>query len=184
LSAAKEKTMNDGSLVIPKKRVPVTLWIHPEGRVQGSIFVHMVGNDSTQDEQPSDVINEVADFVVIEREDPGETRFYNKSSIVRLQYQDAVSSPMNEGRPQPCRITMMDGLLIEGEIYKATPVEHSRLYDYMNDTDERFLKLRPGGAEVLLINKSYVVYISAVEVRAHAFHDVDAASGGRLEFVA
>ncbi len=81
---------------------------------------------------------------------------------------------------------MMDGSMIEGEICKATPVERSRLYDYMNDTSERFLKLRHDATEVLLINKSYVVYISSVEVRAHASHDVDgdAASHGRLELVA
>lgn len=178
--------MNDGSLIIPKKQVPVTLWVHPEGRVKGSMFVHLPGSDSTREEQPSDVINEAADFVVIECEYPGKLRFYNKSSIIRVHYEDSLFSPVDEGRPQPCRITMMDGSLIEAEICKATPEERSRLYDYMNDTAERFLKLRPGGSEVLLINKSYVVYISALEVRERASHTVegDAASGELLALVA
>ena len=178
--------MDHNSLVIPKKQVPVTLWVHPEGRVQGSMFVHTTGSDSTREEQPSDVINEAGDFVVIEREDLDETRFYNKSSIVRLHFQDEARSPVNEGRPQSCRITMMDGSLIEGEICKATPVERSRLYDYMNDTGERFLKVRSGGAEVLLINKSYVVYISAPDERAHGSHTVedDAASSKPFALVA
>ena len=165
--------MTDDSLVIPKKLVPVTLWVHPEGRVQGSMFVHLPGPDSMLEEQPSDIINEAADFVVIERENPHEMRFYNKSSIVRLYYQEHILSPLDGGQPHTCRITMMDGSLFEAEICKATPIERSRLYDYMNDTSERFLKVRTGGAEVLLINKSYIVYITAVDVRAPASHTVE-----------
>jgi len=178
--------MSDGSLVIPKKQVPVTLWVHPEGRVQGAMFVHLAGDDSAREEQPSDVINESVDFVVIEREDPDEIRFYNKSSIVRVHYQEQPSSRQDEGQPRPCRITMMDGSLIEAEIYKATPEERSRLYDYMNDTKERFLKVRGGGSEILLINKSYVVYISAVEDRNHVSHGdaCDSAANMPLALVA
>ena len=178
--------MDDGSLVIPKKQVPVTLWVHPEGRVQGSMFVHLAGPESIREEQPSDVLNEAADFVVIEREDPDEIRFYNKSSIVRLHYEDLVLTPADEGRPQPCRVTMMDGSLIDANICKVTPEERARLYDYMNDTSERFLKLRPGGTEVILINKSYVVYISTLEVLTNIACPVegDAAFGAPLALVA
>ena len=156
--------MNDGALVVPKKRVPVTLWIHPEGPVQGLMFIHLPDCASGREEQPADVINETADFLVIEREGRDEIRFYNKSSIVRLQYANDLFLAVDEGRPQSCRITMMDGSLIDAEIFKVTPEDRSRLYDCMNDTSERFLKVRPGGSEVMLINKSYVVYISTLEV--------------------
>jgi hypothetical protein len=162
------------------------LWIHPEGPVHGSMFVHLPGSDSMREEQPSDIINEAADFVVIEREDPDEIRFYNKSSIVRLQYEDLPFSPADEGRPQACRITMMDGSLIEADICKVTPEERSRLYDYMNDTSERFLKVRPGGSGVMLINKSYVVYISTLECNEHASNtaEADTSRGGAFALVA
>ncbi|MGH8677812.1 MAG: hypothetical protein ACREUQ_05605 [Burkholderiales bacterium] len=161
--------LNDSSLKVPKSLAAVTLWVHPEGRVQGSMFVNLPGPDSTRAEQPWDVINEPPDFIAIKREDPEEVRFYNKSSIVRIQYWDGISSPLDEGRPLPCQITMMDGSLINGKICKAAPIERSRLYDYMNETGERFLKLRPdSGGEVLLVNKSYVVYISTVEARERA----------------
>ena len=178
--------MDDGALKVPKRQVPVTLWVHPEGRVVGSIFVHFPGADSTQCEQPWDVINEVADFVAIKLDDPDEMRFYNKSSIVRVEYRDAASSPFAEGRPQPCMITLMDGSLIEGEICKATPVERSRLYDYMNDTGERFLKLRSAEVDVLLVNKSYVVYISAIDAAACAARQAggESAARGPLALVA
>ena len=171
--------MDDGALKVPKRQVPVTLWVHPEGRVVGSIFVHFPGADSTQCEQPWDVINEVADFVAIKLDDPDEMRFYNKSSIVRVEYRDGASSLLAEGRPLPCMITLMDGSLIEGAICKATPVERSRLYDYMNDTSERFLKLRSDDVDVLLVNKSYVVYISAVDAVAYASRGAEDAAAAR-----
>ena len=160
--------MDDGALKVPKQQVPVTLWVHPEGRVIGSMFVHLPNPDSTHNEQPWDVINEAADFVALKLDDPDEIRFYNKSAIVRVEYEDAASSLLAEGRPLPCMITMMDSSLITGEICKATPVERSRLYDYMNDTGERFLKLRSDNVDVLLINKSYVVCINAVDSAAFA----------------
>jgi hypothetical protein len=158
--------MDDGALKVPKKQVPVTLWVHPEGRVVGSMFVHFPGSDSSDGEQPWDVINEAGDFVAIKLDEPEEMRFYNKSSVVRVEYRDGATLLLAEGRPLPCMITMMDGSLIEGDICKATPVERSRLYDYMNDTSERFLNLRSHDVEVMLVNKSYVVYIGAVDARS------------------
>ena len=155
--------MEDDALKVPKKQVPVTLWVHPEGRVVGSMFVHYPGPDETQCEQPWDVINEAADFVAVKLDEPHEMRFYNKSSIVRIEYRDSGFSTIAEGKPLPCMLTLMDGSLIEGQICKATPVERSRLYDYMNDTGERFLKLCSDEADVMLVNKSYVVYISTVD---------------------
>jgi len=186
LDVRKGIAMDEDSYVIPKKLVPVMLWIHPEGRVHGSMFVHLPGADSAREEQPSDVINESVDFVAIEREDPDELRFYNKSSIVRVHYQEQTAATGHEGRAHPCRITMMDGSLIEAEICKVTPEGRSRLYDYMNDTRERFLKVRAGGPEVILINKSYVVYISAVEARntVVAGAVAEAAPGASLAMVA
>jgi len=39
--------MDNSSLKIPKKPMPVTLWVHPEGRVVGSIFLHLPGPDAS-----------------------------------------------------------------------------------------------------------------------------------------
>jgi hypothetical protein len=143
--------------------MPVTLWVHPEGRVVGSMFLTFPSPDSGGGEQPADVINRAVDFLVFKLEETDEIRFYNKSSIVRVEYWDGSAFPGDIGRPQPCRITMMDGALFDGEICKQLPEEHSRLYDYMNDTRERFLTLRLGGGNIALINKSYVVFIGSRE---------------------
>jgi hypothetical protein len=149
----------ENPLRILKRRLPVTLWVHPEGRVVGSLFLHFGGGELHEDEAPWSVLNEPADFLVIERQNPSETRFYNKHSIVRVAYVDS-HRKQHAGTPLNCRLTMMDGLLLEGEICKAMPVERSRLYDYMNDTRERFLELRLAGNERALINKTYIVSIS------------------------
>jgi len=152
--------MEENSLKIPKKPMPVTLWVHPEGRVVGAIFLHLPGADSGRGEQPLDVMNEATDFLVIQREPPEGVRFYNKSSIVRLEYWDGTEANDGDGRPLACHVTMMDGSMIDGALSKAAPLERSRLYDYMNDPSERFLKLLTGANEIILINKSYVVCIS------------------------
>jgi len=152
--------MDDSSLKIPKKPMPVTLWVHPEGRVVGSIFLHLPGADASHVEQPLDVMNEKTDFLVIQRDPPEGVVFYNKGSIVRLDYWDAAEHSCADGQPLPCRVTIMDGSVIDGALSKAAPIERSRLYDCMNDTSERFLKLRTGVSEIVLVNKSYVVCIS------------------------
>jgi hypothetical protein len=155
--------MSADSLKVPKQQMPVNLWVHPEGRVLGCMFLTFPNPELGDAERPADVINSTVDFLVFKLDGTGEIRFYNKSSIVRVEYWDGQSSLDQGARPQPCRITLMDGALFDGEICKALPEENSRLYDYMNDTQERFLTLRLAGGDVALINKSYIVCISSLE---------------------
>ena len=157
--------MFDGSLKIPKKQVPVNLWVHPEGRVVASVFLHLPGPDQSRAEEPWDVLNQSEDFLVVQREDPDELRFYNKACIIRVEYWDGTRKPSDDGLPVACRIHLMDGSLVSGEICKALPPERSRLYDYMNDVKERFLKLHLGDGEINLINKSYVAFITSAGKR-------------------
>ncbi len=168
--------MSHSSLRIPKQQVPMTIWVHPEGRVAGAIFLNLPGPDSHGTEQPWDVLNESADFLVIKRSDPEGVRFYNKSSIVRVEYRDDARFAAEDGKPLPCRVIMMDGALIEGEFCKALPEEQSRLSDYVRDTRERFFKLRLAGGDMTLVNKSYVVYISELEGRPRAVQPGEAGS--------
>jgi hypothetical protein len=178
--------MDDSSLKIPKKPMPVTLWVHPEGRVVGSIFLHLPGPDTGRGEQPLDVMNEPTDFLVIQREPPEGVRFYNKASIVRLEYWDGAEAAAADGRPLPCHVTLMDGSMIDGALSKAAPVERSRLYDCMNDPADRFLKLLTGANEIILINKSYVVCINPAEPAPAVAQppDSDPGTPGPLELAA
>jgi hypothetical protein len=159
LSAAGDSMSWHFQLKIPKKLKQVTLWIHPEGRVVGSLFLHLQTRNSAMEEEPLDVLNEAAPFLVLKREDPDEMRFYNKGSIVRLEYQEEEPPAAVESEPLHCKLYMMDGSLIEGRIIRALPPTRSRLYDYLNIEDERFAKLHVEDGNVCLVNKSYIVCV-------------------------
>ena len=102
--------MDDSALKIPKKLMPVTLWVHPDGLVIGSMFLHLPGPDAPNGEQPADVLNESADFLAIKRDDPEDLRFYNKSAIVRVEYWDGAgkrdrkSTRLNSSHSQQSRM--------------------------------------------------------------------------------
>ncbi len=175
----------NGSLQVPKKQMPVTLWVHPEGQVLGAIFLHLPHPDQAAGEQPWDVLNEAADFIVVKRDSPEELCFYNKRSIVRVEFWGGGDESAG-GRPLACRINLMDGSVLDGQIVKALPQGRSRLYDYMNDPAERFLKLCLPGGGVVLLNKNYVVSILPLQPEALAAQPGEAGPGqsGSLELAA
>jgi len=155
--------MIDSNLKVPKQQMPVSLWVHPEGRVLGHMFLSIPDPDSRGRERPEDVLNSRLDFLVFKLQNSNQIRFYNKSSIVRVEYNDAQMARDYSAQPRPCRITMMDGALLDGEICKALSAETSRLYDYLNDAAERFLPVTLSGANVALVNKAYIVSVSPLE---------------------
>jgi hypothetical protein len=149
----------ENPLKIPKVEKAVTLWTHPDGLVLGSIYLHMGEPDRSNGEDPWSVMNGPEDFLAVRRQDPEELRFYNKASLIRIEYGEAELVLYESGKNLPCRVHMMDGSIIDGAMRKALPPERSRLYDYMNTDNPRFLKLYVGPTAVCLINKSYVGYI-------------------------
>ena len=56
-------------LKIPKKLKQVTLWIHPEGRVIGSLFLSLQSPYSSGEEAPLDALNQTDPFLVFNREE-------------------------------------------------------------------------------------------------------------------
>ena len=78
-------------LKIAKALRQVQMWVHPEGLVNGAIYV-TVGEDNETREDPKYVLNETAPFLVLKRSKPEELRFYNRSSIVRVEYEDQKST--------------------------------------------------------------------------------------------
>src|SRR5262245_15352848 len=95
-------------LKIPKKQKRVTLWIHPACRVIGSLVLHLHNRYTSGEEAPRELLNHAAPFVVLQREDPDELRFYNRSPIVRVEY--PLEQPWTDEciEPLPCRLYMMD----------------------------------------------------------------------------
>jgi hypothetical protein len=146
-------------LRIAKALCQVNMWVHPEGLVHGAVYV-TIGEDNETTEDPKYVLNEDSPFLVLKRNKPEGLRFYNRSAIVRVEYE--------EQRPRdtkytvlPCRATMMDGSVIVGEIIEVLPDDHARLYDYLNRSDTRFIRLFTDTNQVCMVNKSYVIQVSS-----------------------
>ena len=146
-------------LRIAKTLRQVNMWVHPEGLVKGAIFV-TVGEDNTTQEDPRYVLNADKPFLVLYRENPQEVRFYNRSAIVRVEFEDQKPKD-NRATIIPCRINLMDGSIIDGEIIEVLPADHSRLYDYLNQAQERFIRLYTADTQVCMVNKNYIIQVTS-----------------------
>ena len=145
-------------LRIAKARRQVQMWVHPEGLVKGAIFV-TVGDDNTTQEDPRYVLNADKPFLVLYRENPDEVRFYNRSSIVRVEFEDDKPRD-NRATVIPCRLNLMDGSVIDGEIVEVLPSDHARLYDYLNQAQDRFIRLYTAESQSCMVNKNYIIQVT------------------------
>lgn len=145
--------MSEMNLKVPTTLYPVTLWVHPEGRVIGSLFLHDEKSNEASD--VLELVNQPEPFLVFKCETPGELRFYNRSSIIRMEYGDDTTQNDNE-QTLECQLHMMDGSLITGTIRESLPADHARLYDYLNLAENRFVKIHTESNEVILVNKTYI----------------------------
>lgn len=134
------------------------MWVHPEGLVHGALYVS-VDKQAQPVEDPHAVLNNEWPFLVLRRREPDEIRFYNRGSIIRVEYEQA--------RPNdaavitiPCCITLMDGAVFVGAIHEVLPPERARLYDYLNQAKDRFLRLYLDDDRVCLLNKSYIIQVT------------------------
>ena len=154
--------MSSKILKIKKTEKEVKLWVHPEGQVLGSLFLKEESDASPEHEQPLEVVNRANPFLVLKRSAPDEIRFYNRASIMRVEYPAGAEEKRDNVTVIPCELHMMDGSLIKGEICEELPVDFSRLFDYLNAQDSYFLKLYTSESEVCLINKSYIIRANAL----------------------
>ena len=152
--------MHRDLLKIPKKLKQVTLWIHPEGRVVGSLFLRPQSPHAPREEEPLEVLNTPDPFLVLRRDDRDELRFYNKSAVVRVEYEEDVYALALEVPTLSCTLHLMDGSLIPGTIRKALPADRSRLFDYLNLHDEQFVKIHCDDGTVCLVNKMYIACVT------------------------
>jgi hypothetical protein len=144
-------------LRIAKTLQQVSMWVHPEGLVKVAM-----GEDRDSQEDPRQVLNADKPFLVLCRENPEEIRFYNRAAIVRVEYED--ESPRDDKATViPCRIELMDGSALNGEIVEALPADHSRLYDYLNKSQERFIRVFTSVTQVCMVNKNYIIKVTSSE---------------------
>ncbi len=160
--------MNNDTLKVPKKLHPVSLWVHPEGRVLGSIYLRTQSPSHAGSEQPLEALNLCESFLVFNRDEPSELRFYNIKSIIRVEYTssaeiadetDANTDPETDNNAMRCHLQLMDGSYISGTIREPLPPNHARLLDYLNRSDETFIKIHVDDGLMYLINKSYINHV-------------------------
>lgn len=150
--------MTNEHLIVPKTLKQVTLWVHPEGRVIGGIYLRKHSSTHAGEELPLEALNRPEPFIVFKREDPNELRFYSRKSIIRVEYPGKDNQITRAIRPLPCRLQMMDGSLISGTIEEPLHPNKARLLDYLNGTEDRFIKLNVD-TNTALINKSYIIHV-------------------------
>ncbi len=162
--------MTNKILQVPKRLAAVTLWVHPEGRVQGSLYLREQSPDHAGPEQPLEVLNQCRPFVVIKRSEPDELRFYNMRAIIRVEYEPE-GEPLADTPSLRCQIQMMDGTFISGTIREQLPPEHARLLDYLNRADECFIKIYMDEGTLYLINKAYIIHTRVDDVSGETTHN-------------
>lgn len=83
--AHKDKTVSKNILKVEKLLKEVTLWIHPEGPVGGSLYLRPEDGHNTA-ELPVDILKQDDPFVVLKSNIGEDIRFYNPASIIRAIY--------------------------------------------------------------------------------------------------
>lgn len=157
-------TVKNDNLKIPKKLFSVTLWVHPEGRVKGSLFLRYQSPDYGGTEQPLDLLNRCEAFLVFMIDSSNELRFYNIKSVIRVEYQENDEDEAPSAQPMQCHLQMMDGSLIHGTIQETLPPDHARLLDYLNQAEENFIKVHMEDGLIYLINKSYINHVQVAGI--------------------
>jgi len=162
--------VDNNTLKVPKKLRPVILWVHPEGRVVGSIYLRTQSPNHAGSEQPLEVLNACERFLVFNRDEPAELRFYNIKSVIRIEYDaieddDAINNESTNS-PMHCHLQLMDGSYIDGNIRESLPPNHARLLDYLNRNDEAFIKVHMEDRLIYLINKSYINHVHVNDIGA------------------
>jgi len=146
-------------LKIPKIKRQVSMWVHPEGQVIGSLFLREQSVNHAGVEEPIEVLNKDKAFIVLDREE-SQVRFYNRNAIIRVEYEETSPTPGPEQKIIPCQLTMMDGALFNGEIRETLAPDRARLFDYLNHEQARFIKLYTDTNQICLVNKSYIINVA------------------------
>ena len=154
--------MDNELLKVPKSLKEVTLWVHPEGQVVGSIFLRNHSVSHAGKEQPLEAFNRPEPFIVLKRSGPDELRFYNRKSIIRVEYIGKDTQVTRAIRPLSCQFQLMDGAFISGTIEEPLHPYKARLLDYLNKAEDMFIKLHIDGNTVL-VNKSYIIHVQIDE---------------------
>ena len=149
--------LND-RLKVPKILKEVVLWVHPEGRVVGALYLRKQSAHHAGAELPFEALNQPDPFIVFRCDNSSQLRFYNRRTIIRVEYPGRDPQVARALKPLACQLHMMDGCLISGTIEEPLHPDRARLLDYLNNMDANFIKLYVDETTVL-VNKSYIIHV-------------------------
>ena len=153
--------MSDNHLKITKRRKEVTLTLRSGKKVKGDVFLHYSRNEYGLPQEPVDLLNSKQPFIVLMYES-GEVSFYNKNMISHLTYfaKTDVDNVVEANLKENVEVELVDGEVLSGEITALLPPENMRLYDYLNQIDEIFMRVNKTGGMVTLVNKTCVTAVN------------------------
>lgn len=137
----------------------------------GSLFLREQSPVHAGAELPLEVLNQSEPFLVFRLDNPLELRFYNKRSIIRVEYPGHDTSPTSHTTEIQCRLHMMDGSLISGTIQEPLAPDRSRLLDYLNKTDDVFIKIHMEEGIIYLVNKAYIIHVHVANLGDEGVED-------------
>ncbi|MGH8502845.1 MAG: hypothetical protein ACREVE_10330 [Gammaproteobacteria bacterium] len=173
--------MNNDTLKIPKKLQQLELYVYPDGKVIGSIYLHLQSSRHTGEEKPEEMVNQPEPFLVVRCKEPDSFRIYNKKFIIWIKYHNNeqaqestalmrlgpdrhmldLSAEMAGFVRLNCQLYLVDRSKLSGVIEEFLPPGHQRLFDFVNNNASAFVKLYLESGEICLVNKAYIVRLSS-----------------------
>lgn len=153
--------VTDNHLKITKRRQTVTLVLSDKKTIKGDVFLHYSRNEYGLPQEPMDLLNSKQPFIVL-MDKSGEASFYNKRMISYLTYhEDTDAEELSAANlKENVAVELVSGEVLSGEVTALLPPENMRLYDYLNQPGECFMRVKNAGGMVNLINKSCVTSVN------------------------
>jgi hypothetical protein len=149
---------------IEKSRSPVVIKTHSGETITGEMFLQPFARPDGGTERPWDILNGDYPFFPLAMSD-GELLLVAKEQVLELETDvghDEYDERSKLARPAVVEVRLISGETHVGAIFLELPVEHSRLLDFLNRDDERFLTLH-GSDHVLLINRRMIERVRPID---------------------
>jgi hypothetical protein len=152
---------------IPKRRVPVTLWLRDGEGVQGDVFLDL---DPTGVRHQTILakLNETLRFLPVAMGPSGQVHLVHKSRVTRVTAGPTVlpSDVFNRGflpwREEEGEAWLSDGTSVTGRIWMPLERPTQRVSDFLNQRGWEFFVLLTGRG-VQLVNSEAVVRVALTE---------------------
>lgn len=128
---------------IPKRRIPVTLWVRGRDAVAAHLFLDIEGERRGQSTLLSKV-NESAPFLVAAVGPEGRIHLFHKSLVVRVTpgrgviQSDVFARGFDPWREEEATCALVDGSELSGRIWMPLARASQRVSDYLNQIGSGF----------------------------------------------